>query len=58
MQISSQPEEQMKSREHDLDIEDEGKPPFFSSWRQLYLVVLGNLVFLIVIFYLFMKAFE
>ena len=44
----------------DLDIErgDEGKPPFFSSWRSLYVLVLVNLVVLIALFYAFMKAFE
>jgi hypothetical protein len=44
----------------DLDIErgDEGKPPFVSSWRSLYVLVLVNLVVLIVLFYAFTKAFE
>lgn len=44
----------------DLDIErgDEGKPPFVSSWMRLYVLVLVNLVVLIALFYVFMKAFE
>jgi hypothetical protein len=44
----------------DLDIErgDEGKPPFFSSWKSWYVLVLVNLVVLIGLFYAFMKAFE
>jgi len=34
------------------------KPPFFSSWKKWYALVLLHLVFLIVVFYLFTKAFE
>ena len=34
------------------------KPPFFSSWKKWYALVLLHLAFLIVIFYLFTKAFE
>ncbi|MFN8010790.1 MAG: hypothetical protein U0P81_05240 [Holophagaceae bacterium] len=35
----------------------EGAPPFLGSWRNVYLLVLGELVLLIVLFKLFMKAF-
>jgi len=44
----------------DLDIErgDEGNPPFFSSWKSWYVLVLVNLVVLIGLFYAFTKAFE
>lgn len=31
---------------------------FFNSWKKMYYLVLGNLVFLILIFYLFTKFFE
>lgn len=32
--------------------------PFgFKSWNQLYALVLGNLLFLIILFYFFTKAF-
>jgi hypothetical protein len=34
------------------------KPPIFSSWKKLYAVVLLHLAFLIVVYYLFTKAFE
>lgn len=34
------------------------KIPFFSTWKKLYLFVIGNLIFLIIIFYLFTKIFE
>jgi len=33
-------------------------PPILGSWKKLYSLVLLNLVVLIVIFYLFTKAFE
>jgi hypothetical protein len=34
------------------------RPPFAGSWRRLYALVLGELVLLILLFYLFRKAFE
>lgn len=37
---------------------DEEKPPILSSWKRLYAVVLLNLALLIVLFYLFSKAFD
>lgn len=37
---------------------DQEKPPILSSWKRLYTVVLLNLALLIVLFYLFTKAFE
>ena len=36
----------------------EEKPPLFSSWYPLYALVLLNLLFLIVIFYIFTQAFK
>jgi len=36
----------------------EEKPPVLSSWNKLYAVVFFNLVFLIVLFYLFTKIFS
>ena len=48
----------MAAEDHDMDRGDEGKPPFFSSWRTLYVLVLVNLGVLIALFYAFMKAFE
>lgn len=38
--------------------EDQEKPPPLSSWKRLYTVVLLNLAFLIILFYLFTKVFE
>jgi hypothetical protein len=48
----------MKTEEPDIERGDEGKPPVFSSWKSWYVLVLVNLVVLIVLFYVFMKAFE
>lgn len=36
----------------------EDKPPFLGSWNKIYLFVLGELVILILFFYLFAKAFS
>lgn len=35
----------------------EEKPPFFQTWNQVYLLVMGNLVVLILFFYLFTRYF-
>ena len=48
----------MTTEQHDIETGDEGKPPLVSSWRNLYILVLANLVVLIAAFYAFMKAFE
>jgi hypothetical protein len=37
---------------------DEEPPPFGGSWRTLYTVVLLNLALLVVLFYLFTRAFR
>ncbi|MCC9167643.1 hypothetical protein [Pontibacter harenae] len=34
------------------------KPPILGSWRNLYLLVLGNLAFLIILFYLITRIYE
>jgi len=34
------------------------KPPFFKKWRYLYLAVLGWLVMLIILFYLFTVSYS
>jgi hypothetical protein len=39
--------------------EDAGDlPPFFKKWNYLYAFVIGHLIYLILLFYLFTKAFE
>ncbi|MBJ6116777.1 hypothetical protein JAO76_01150 [Pontibacter sp. BT310] len=34
------------------------KPPFFKSWKGMYWLVLGNLAFMIVLFYAITKYYE
>lgn len=36
----------------------DGLPPFVSSWKQLYAVLIGALVLQIVLFYVFMNYFQ
>lgn len=36
----------------------EEKPPFFSSWTHLYILVFSNLLILILLFYVFTKVFD
>jgi hypothetical protein len=38
--------------------EEDSVPPIFGSWNKLYGFVFFTLVFLILLFYLFSKAFE
>ncbi len=35
----------------------EGAPPFLGTWRNVYILVLGELALLILLFKLFMRAF-
>lgn len=37
--------------------ESSDKPPFFKTWKTIYLIVIGNLVVLVLLFYLFSQAF-
>jgi len=48
----------MTTENHEIERNDEGKPPLVSSWRNLYILVLVNLGVLIAVFYAFTKAFE
>lgn len=43
---------------HEEKAEGADKPPILGSWRNLYLLVIGNLVFLIVLFFLLTKFYE
>ena len=36
----------------------EEKPPLLGSWKKIYFAVLLNLIVLIILFYLFSKAFQ
>jgi len=44
--------------ESDHSPEQEGKPPIFKSWSTLYWLVIGNLAFLIILFYIFSKTYS
>jgi len=44
--------------DNDSNDSQEERPPFFRTWRRLYLAVLGNLVLLIVVFYLLTRMFS
>ncbi len=48
----------MENEQIEIKETDHGKPPILSSWKQLYTLVLLNLALLIVLFYLFTKAFD
>ena len=36
----------------------EAPPPFGGTWNRLYAIVLGELALLVILFYIFTKAFE
>lgn len=48
----------MESKEIVIEEIKEEKPPILASWKRLYTLVLLNLALLIVLFYLFTKAFD
>jgi hypothetical protein len=48
----------METEQIEKEETDQEKPPILSSWKRLYAVVLLNLAMLIVLFYLFTKAFD
>jgi len=37
---------------------DDEKPPFFSTWSRLYAAIVAYLAFLILLFYLFTRAYH
>ncbi|GBD86170.1 hypothetical protein BMS3Abin03_00080 [bacterium BMS3Abin03] len=41
-----------------IDNKDEEPAPFFGSWKKIYAFVFGELIFLIILFYIFTKVFE
>ena len=48
----------MNNQKSEKTEKDQEKPPIFSSWNRWYAVVLLNLAVLIILFYLFTKAFD
>lgn len=37
---------------------DFSAPPFFKSWKSIYYIVIGNLIMMILLFYLFTTSFQ
>lgn len=54
IQTAGIPGEVAAGPEHDT----EEPPPVLKSWRNIYLLVLGNLVFWITLFYIFTWVFQ
>jgi len=53
----------MEQDQHDKEVEaaeddTSGLPPFVKTWKQLYGIVIAELVVLIALFYWFTKTFE
>lgn len=48
----------MENEQIEKEEKNQEKPPILSSWNRLYTAVLLNLALLIVLFYLFTKAFD
>lgn len=46
------------SNEDKLINSEDSLPPVFNSWKKLYALVFMSLVFMVILFYLFTKAFE
>jgi len=48
----------MQSEEKEIISADDSTPPILGSWIKIYSLVFGNLIFLILLFYIFTKVFE
>ena len=48
----------MQSKEEEKISADESTPPILGSWTKVYSLVFGNLIFLVILFYIFTKVFE
>jgi len=48
----------MQSEEKKKKSANESTPPILGSWTKVYTLVFGNLIFLIILFYIFTKVFE
>ena len=44
--------------EDENEVEGQEKPPFFKEWKSWYILVIGELVLLILIFYWFTNAYS
>ena len=48
----------MKEAKQQATPDGDAQPPFGRSWRVLYVIVIGNLALLILLFYAFTRAFS
>ena len=48
----------MITKPEELNEYKESPPPFLGKWRNVYLAVLLNLGFIVLLFYIFTKVFE
>ena len=49
---------EVQQEQNNLQSNQESAPPFFGSWKRLYLLVIANLVVLIVLFYILTANFS
>ncbi len=52
------PDELILGREEAIEEDFEASAPLLGTWRRWYTVVLGNLVLLMLLFFLFTRAFD
>ncbi len=48
----------MDTIEGENEAENTEKPPFFKEWKSWYILVIGELILLIILFYWFTNAFS
>jgi hypothetical protein len=48
----------MQIKEKEINEASESTPPILGSWTTVYALVFGNLIFSIILFYIFTKVFE
>jgi hypothetical protein len=46
------------TEKRDDDLDEDAPPPFMGSWNRLYALTLAMLLFWMIVFYWFTKAFE
>ena len=52
------PDEVIADREEAYDEDFEASAPLLGTWKRWYAIVLGNLVLLMILFFLFTRAFD
>jgi hypothetical protein len=56
--LSEQQSKKTMKETTDRPAEELDKPPFFKSWKGMYWLVLGNLAFLITLFYIITRIYS